>query len=445
MAASTAVQDKKSRLGRFPFDPARLPVFYGWPLLAFGTLGILMSAPGQTVGVSVFTDFLIEAHGLSRSLLSLAYLTGTISSAMVLSRAARLYDRYGGRWVATGSAIVLAVVLVGLSVSPAISAVIAGWLPADQARWVAFAVLATGFLLLRLSGQGLLTLSSRNMVMEWFQRRRGMANAVLGVSLAFGFSAAPRVFESLIQRGGWQWAWRALAVAVLAFAAFAFVTFRARPEDHGLLPDGGSGHKERRTHAETLVGREFALPEARRTYAFWIFALSTVMSGLVMTAVAFHVVSIFSDAGMSRDRAVAVFIPMAFVSVAFEFVGSWISDHVKLKYLAMIQLTGIIVGSVSLAVLADGPSLATMIVGLGMMQGMFGITSSLVWPRFYGRAHLGAISGYAMALVVAGTAVGPYVFSFARDLSGSYAPAALACAGIGAVLLVGSHRAERPT
>jgi OFA family oxalate/formate antiporter-like MFS transporter len=41
------------------------------------------------------------------------------------------------------------------------------------------------------------------------------------------------------------------------------------------------------------------------------------------------------------------------------------------------------------------------------MQGMFGIMANVTWPRFFGRGHLGAVAGFAMALNVAGTAVGP--------------------------------------
>jgi hypothetical protein len=36
-------------------------VFYGWPIAAAGALGVLMSVPGQTMGVSVFTDSLLTA------------------------------------------------------------------------------------------------------------------------------------------------------------------------------------------------------------------------------------------------------------------------------------------------------------------------------------------------------------------------------------------------
>ena len=43
------------------------------------------------------------------------------------------------------------------------------------------------FFLLRLSGQGVLTLCSRNMVMKWFNRRRGIASGITGIMV---FAAA---------------------------------------------------------------------------------------------------------------------------------------------------------------------------------------------------------------------------------------------------------------
>ena len=43
-----------------PFKPRSVPFFYGWVVVAVGSLGVAMSIPGQTLGVSVFTDSLIE-------------------------------------------------------------------------------------------------------------------------------------------------------------------------------------------------------------------------------------------------------------------------------------------------------------------------------------------------------------------------------------------------
>ncbi len=401
-------------------------------------------APGQTVGVSVFTDFLIQAHQLSRSWISFAYLAGTIASAMLITRAGRWYDRWGGRWVSAASAGMLALVLIGMSFSVAIAESVASILPAEYRGYASLAVLSFGFFAMRFCGQGMLTLSSRNMVLEWFETRRGMALAFIGISIAFGFSLAPALFEWLIQSGGWQWAWQTIAIVIAVYAVIAVCFGRSRPEDHGLLPDGPFIKQNRKTHIETLSGRQFTLSEARRTFSFWVFTFSVVLSGLLLTAFSFNVVSIFADAGMQRRQAVAIFVPAAFVSVVVEFAGGLISDYVKLKYLVMVQLAGVVTLSLSLSVLAEGPPVIFVVLGMGLMQGMFGIISAATWPRFYGRTHLGAISGFSTSIVVAGTAVGPYLFSVAHDRFGSYQAATLLCAVAAMVLFAASPRADRP-
>ncbi len=441
-----ATDRPKEYLADVPFSLTRIPVFYGWIVLLVGTIGVLASAPGQTVGVSVFTDFLIESHHLSRSWISLAYFIGTIGSATLITLAGRWYDRFGGRWVAVVASAMLAVVLVVLSYSVELASGLKPLVSKEHGDYVSFGVLTMSFLCLRFFGQGVLTLSSRNMVMEWFEKRRGLATAVIGISVAFGFSITPRVFEALIQTGGWQWAWRVIAVLVLCFSVGVFVFGRARPEDHGQLPDGSFQESEvgRKVHKETEAGRQFTLSEARRTYSFWVFTGSAMLSGLLLTAFSFHVVSIFEQVQIQRADALAIFVPAAFVSVVIEFVGSWISDFVKLKYLAAIQLLGIILLSLSLSFLGSRMSIICVVLGMGLMQGMFGIVSGGTWPRFFGRRNLGAISGFSTSIVVAGTAVGPVIFSYSLDLLGSYQAAAMLCAGLGLILLVGSCWAERP-
>lgn len=434
------MHERTSRLARFPFDPARLPFFYGWPILLAGTAGMVMSAPGQTVGVSVFTDFLLAELGIGRSALSLTYLVGTVASALTLARTGRLYDRFGARLVATVAALGLTITLLVLTVLPSLLGSAARVPP-----FVTFLAMAVGFWMLRYSGQGMLTLASRNMVMEWFDRRRGMANAVMGISLSFGFSVAPRVFEALIGADGdWQGAWRTIAVATGIFALVAFLLYRDRPEDHGMKPDGPLAGRATRGHAETIAGENFTLPEARRTYAFWVFAGTLFLAGLLITAYTFHIVSIFGDAGMSRSVAVSVFLPAAVVAVIVEFVGSWLSDYLRLKYLAIVQLTGAVLLSASLGLSSSGVWYLGVVAGHGLMQGMFGVLSNVTWPRFYGRRHLGAIAGFATSLTVLGTAIGPALFSLLRDVSGTYAPAAILIGVVGLILIVLALRADRP-
>jgi MFS family permease len=60
------------------------------------------------------------------------------------------------------------------------------------------------------------------------------------------------------------------------------------------------------------------------------------------------------------------------------------------------------------------------IIGFGVGGGLFGMLNILTWPKLYGRKHLGQISGFAMSVIVAGSAIGPWIFSVIQRFFGSY-------------------------
>ena len=57
-----------------PFAPSKLPFFYGWVVVLIGGLGIIMSMPGQTIGISAFKNSIRDALGISDIDISTAYI-----------------------------------------------------------------------------------------------------------------------------------------------------------------------------------------------------------------------------------------------------------------------------------------------------------------------------------------------------------------------------------
>ena len=157
-----------------------------------GSIGMIASVPGQTTGVSVFTDHLTDSTGLTRLQLSIAYLIGTGTSGLLLPRGGRAIDRHGSRVVALTATLGLAGTLVGFSVIGPMNVV------------VGMIVMSIGFGLLRFSGQGLLTLSSRTMISQWFDRRRGIVSAVSNSFVGFAFAASPALLLALTDLVGFQ-------------------------------------------------------------------------------------------------------------------------------------------------------------------------------------------------------------------------------------------------
>ncbi|MEM6925279.1 MAG: MFS transporter, partial [Myxococcota bacterium] len=274
-------------LANVPFRPARVPFYYGWIVVGAATIGILASIPGQTMGVSVFTDPLLEATGLSRLSLSNAYLVGTLGSAAMLPAAGRWLDRLGVRLGAMLAALGLGTVVLALASVEDLVRLGGSVLPAEIA---AFGTLALLFVGVRFTGQGVLTLASRTMLGRWFDRRRGTATAVSGLFVAFGFAIAPRALDAWIIRSGWSGAYREIAmVEMIGMVAVAWLLFREEPESAGLVVDGGATVPEADTVAEEPSATR---DEALRTRAFWVLTLALAWHGLVLTGITMHIVDL---------------------------------------------------------------------------------------------------------------------------------------------------------
>lgn len=420
-----------------PFPPSKFPLFYGWIILAAGTIGILMSIPGQTMGVSVFTESLLSDLEINRNHLSLAYLVGTLGSGLMITRAGKLYDQYGARVMAFIAGVMLGVMLVFLTRVDRMVMSLAGegWF---TPALLTFVLLALGFWGIRFFGQGLLTMVSRNMVMKWFNRRRGLANAVLGIFSALGFSVAPKILDQVILRLEWRGAWIFLALLVgIGFALFVLVFYRDNPEGCGCVADGKLKPKKKRRRPPSLPDHDFTLTQARKTIAFWAFTLGLSLSALYISGLTFHVVSVFEASGLTREQGLGIFIPTSLIAVGVQFLGGYASDYIRLKFLLLLFALGMIL-SIAGLILLGGPSIAywMIICGNGLVWGLYTVLIGVTWPRFYGLKHLGAISGFSLSWTVIGSALGPYMFSLSFDLTGSYDVVAWICLGI-AVLLVG--------
>ncbi len=425
-----------------PFAPRRWPFFYGWMIVVVATLGMLASSPGQTIGVGVFTDDLMDVLGLSRVHLSQAYMAGTIGSSLLLPLAGTLLDRIGARAMGVLSCLGLGVSLVVLSRVDRIAA----WMGGDSVPAAMTAALL-GFLLLRFMGQGCLTMTCRVMVSKWFDHRRGLAMAINGMFVTFGFSVAPQVFNALTSAHGWRGASLILAVGLCgATAVIAGIFGRDNPEQCGLVMDGVDDPTWHARMAKRVpeTRKEFTRIEAMKTYAFWVFNAALGTQALIVTAVAFHIASLGDASGLDRDRSYAVFLPMAICSMLANLLAGWASDRIRLKWLMILMLMGQAVGTLGLLNFGETVGWTLLVVGHGVSNGIFILLAAVVWPRYFGRVHLGAITGLNMCIMVFASAIGPVVFAQAQSLTGRYDEIIIGAAVVPLIVLAAGFKANNP-
>lgn len=381
-------------------------LFYGWVMLAIGFLGMLATGPGQSFTISIFVNPLIEELALSRTTIASAYSVGTLVAAFGLTYVGRLIDRFGPRWMIVVFAFCLSLVCLFF---PFVSGVIA---------------LGLAFTAVRFFGQGALTLGSTNLVSQWFSRKRGTALSINSLGFALGNAIYPPLVQLGITHIGWRTSWVVIGVCVMVMMIpITLLLVVNKPEEAGILPDGDTPEaKNESGQATETDGLEqgFTLPEALHTVAFWVLALSLAVPAMLVTGMIFHQISYFEEQGLSAQDAANIFPVLAIAMVIFMVIYGKLLDRFETRHMVG---GGIFTMAIAMWVLliANTPLLANLYgVAVGMASASMMINSSYVWPRYFGRKHLGSIQGTAYTAMIVGSAIGPLPFGIAFDLLGGY-------------------------
>lgn len=385
------------------------PFFYGWVILLVGTIGAVMMGPSQTFTVSLFIDFFVQELHISRANVSLLYGVATLGASFLLPITGWLVDRYGTRGIMLLVSLGLGLACLGM------------------ANVQGIFTLLIGLLALRFFGFGSMQLVSNNIIAQWFIRRRGMVMGLFGQSLAVGLIVFPALGEYLINRFEWRGAWIMLGLLVLGvMLPVSWFFYRDNPEKYGLLPDGDPAPPPdlSATGGSSLVNEEnWTLAEARRTGAFWIFALAFTVLSTVMAGVVFHQPALFEERGLSREISVHSFQVMALFSIVGNLAMGRLLDMLSARLL-LILVVSILAGMLILVQVMVTPLQAMVYAALlGLVSGSNRVMNATVWAKYFGRRYLGSIRGVTMIGMLGGTALGPYPLGLSADVLGSYSPA----------------------
>ncbi|MCY9372981.1 MFS transporter [Bacillus haynesii] len=386
----------------------RFPFYYGWAIVLISALAVFFSGPGQTYSNSIFIDEYIQHFGWSRSEVSGIYSAATLCAGILMMFVGRFVDKLGQRKM---------MVVVGLVLGAA-------------CFFNSFAVniwmVAAGFFLIRLFGQGSMTLLPNTLVPQWFIKKRGRAMSFMAVGSFASAALFPVLNAWMIEKWNWQFTWQVWGfLLVFFFVPLAFFCVRNQPEDIGLLPDGEKGDGEANQNisirpSQPISEVDWTLKEATKTASFWYVLICVGIPALVNTGITFHLLSILGENNLSSQVAATVLSLMAIIGFPITMVSGFILEKIKsnllLAFIFMMEM-------ILLLLLLMTKSIETAIlfgVVWGMASGLERITLNIIWPNYFGRRHIGSINGVAMAVMVAGSAFGPLPLGMGYDMFQSY-------------------------
>lgn len=377
--------------------------FYGWTLVGVAGLGIFTSGPGQSHTFSVFLDAIARDLDISSATIAAAYAAATLIAALLLPCMGRLFDRYGARRV---------LFFVTLSLGGA--CILFG--AAANILW-----LAVGFALLRFFGQGSLMLGGANLMAHWFNDKRGLAISLM--SLGFGVSMAvhPPLASYLIETVGWReaWLWLGLSTWIVMLPAVILLVVNY-PEDLDTVPDGQSlPLAELPASDATVTINGLTRAQALHEPAFYILSAGCFSMSMLITTLHFHQIAVLSHHGIDSEFGARIFIVSAVSMVIFMPVVGALLDRFRTRYvfaLGLLVTAGCLIG---ITLVYDGVSAIFYAVIFGI-NNTFGMTMiGFVWPRYFGRRHIGVIQGTGQLIGVIGASLGALPVGLAFTFIGS--------------------------
>ncbi len=396
-------------------------IYYGWVTLTVAALAMVGTLPGRTQGLGLITEPLMRDLSIDRVRFAEINLVATLIGSVFCLGIGRMVDRIGSRVVLTGVSLALGVIVILMS--------------RTNELW-SLVVLIT---LTRGLGQSALSVVSLATVGKWFDRRLPSAMAGYSVIMSVGFMIAFPVVGTMTTVHGWRASWMAVGlVLAAAIAPLAWWLVRSTPEGLGLRVDGeGPASRQTQHRAGPDDGVAAAtLGEALRSGAFWIFALSSAVYGLVASGIAIFNESILAERGFDAaiyHRSLAF---TALAALAGNFAAGALAARGSLRPLLVISMVLLAAGLVALPHVTAEFHVILYAIAMGVAGGFVMVVFFSFWGQTFGRLHLGRIQGAAQALTVVASAVGPLLFAWCAESTGSYSSAFYALATIVFVLTV---------
>lgn len=393
--------------------PARTRFYYGWINVAVAAAAMVGTLPGRTQGLGLITEPLLKDLQIDRVVFAHINLWGTLIGALFCIGFGRLIDRFGSRVVLTAVSLMLGVVVLLMSKADGI---------------VPLAVLITftrGF------GQSALSVVSITIVGQWFVRRLNLAMAVYTILLSVGFMIAFPIVGAIVVNSGWRLAWSGIGFAlVFVLTPASWLLVRRTPESCGLALEGDEQPKDQPT-SDRL---DYTLRESLATAAFWIFALSSAVYGLIASGIALFNEAILAERGFDAFTYHRSLVIVALTALIGNFLGGWLTEKWSMKNLMSLAMSLLAGSLLALPYVRTEIHIAMYAVVMGLAGGFIIVIFFSFWSRIFGRTHLGRIQGAAQLLTVAASAIGPLILAKCVEQTGSYAAVFYAMASVVAVL-----------
>jgi len=392
----------------------RKKFFHGWAIVAALFLVGFAEVVTFNPVLAVMMKPMAAEMGWSRTAIVGALSAGSVVSGGVALIVGPILDRRGAR-----GTLVLGIAIMGLCLI-GISQVTALW---------QFYML---FGLARAISAGIVELAISVTIANWFINKRARAFGIATTGPRIGLACIPPLALLLMSGMGWRGAWVGLGITTWLMGILPAVLFLGRrPEDFGLVPDGGTGHKKVESSApnqspsikpsSTLkADRSWTVRKALGSMSFWMLTAGQAIVTLASGGVNMHQLPHLTDRGIPPAVAVGAISSYAMWAMVGVLSWSFLAERWGVRRCLIVSL---VLSAMGVFVLSRVDSVAMAFFYSAFYGLMFGGEMALfplAWADYFGRASLGTIKGISRPIVMVFNAAGPLFGGWIYDTTGNY-------------------------
>jgi MFS family permease len=395
-------------------------VYYGWFVVG-GLFWVAFLGPmGRYILTSLF-PFILDDPGWSRQTVGIAFTIHLWVYAFFAIAVGHMIDRIGGRKIIfTGGALIL----IGLIC-----------LSQVQHIWQFYLVFG-----IILSAAVSMThyVPNTTIVRKWFVKKSGIATGLVTVGTGTGLAVLTPVISYLCAYMGWRTTCLICGFAIgIPIMLIAIFVVRDTPESMGLLSDGEktAENRYRNLHESENADTHGRLvkmtpQQAMRTKSFWYLFIVYSVTGIPLQGMLTHMASWSIEMGVSSANSGMIMLSLGLPSILVRIFAGWMGDHFgKKKVLVFFNVISMTVWIFGWFFIKDVTSFFIFAVLLGFVYSApFALYTPFLGDLF-GSLSVGTLMGTITLghSIIGG--IGPYLWGWIADTTGSYALNCIISAG----------------
>jgi MFS family permease len=339
---------------------------------------------------SLFLEPLHEAFGWRRLAISQAFAITALTVAACSPTIGTLLDRLPPRRIILPCIVVFACGMASLSL-----------LRSSIAQFYGT------YLVLGIVGNGTAQLAYSRAVLTWFERRCGLALAIVLTGSGTGSIVLPLLAQHVITAYGWRASYLMLGgVALLGFPLTALLV-RNRPAVAA---------------ATAQVQVASPIGAVLRSRVFWVIAVAVMLSAFSLNAAIAHLAALLSGRSITPASAALALSMLGVSGIVGRLVTGHLLDRLFAPWvtLAVLLCAGFGVVTVAYATTAAAGIAGAFLMGFG--AGSEGDAIPYLLAKYFGRSRFSTLYGLSWTAYAIGGAIGPLLMGHAFDQAGSYRP-----------------------